>query len=75
MKALTAVPGDSLGTEETGFLAGMEVDLDLGGGLESGVNQGAEDLKGVDDTGPILTGRNEVSIAGVTCDLETNVHC
>jgi len=61
--------GDSLGTEETGFLAGIEVDLEWGGGLEARGNQNTEDLHGIYGTGTILPGRNGVSIT----DKRTNI--
>ena len=63
--------GDGLGAKETRFLARIEVDLDRGGWLETRGNQSAEDLNGIDSTGTILSGRNEVSATDIKYDLET----
>ena len=56
--------------KEAGFLAGIEMELDRGGGLEVGVDQCTEDLDSIDGAGPILTRRNEVSITVIKCDIE-----
>ena len=61
---------NGLGTKETGFLTGIEVDLDRGGRFEARGDQDTEDLHGIDGTGTILTGRN-VSMTVIKCDLET----
>ena len=47
---------DGLRAKETGFLAGIEVDLDRGGGLEIRGDQGPENLNSVDGAGTVLTG-------------------
>ena len=52
--------GDGLGAEETGFLAGIEMDLEWSRGLKAGGNQYAEDFNSIDDTGTILARRDQV---------------
>ena len=56
------VGGDGQGAEETGFLTGVEVDLDWGGWLKARGNQHAKDLNCIDDTGAILARPNRVSM-------------
>ena len=56
------VGGDGQGAEETGFLTGVEVDLDRGGGFKARGNQHAKDLNCIDGTGAILARPNLVSI-------------
>jgi len=64
--------GNLLRTEETGFLSGIEMELDRGGGLELvAADQGAEDLHGIHGTGTILTRRNQVSTTVMEEGLET----
>jgi len=47
------------------------MELDWGGRLECGVDQGTEDLHGIDGTGTILTKRGEVSITVIKSEFET----
>ena len=60
---LVVLGSDGLRAKEAGFLAGIEMELDWGGGSECGIDQGTEDFNGIDGAGTILTGRNEVSIS------------
>ena len=55
--SFVVVVRDFLRAKQPGFLSGIEMELDWGGGLEGRVDQGTEDLHGIDSTGTILTRR------------------
>ena len=66
------VGGNLLGAKETGFLSGIEMELDRGGGVELvAADQGTEDLHGIYGAGAILTRRNQFSITAINEDHET----
>ena len=66
--SFVVVGSDVLGAKEAGFLSGIEVKLDWGGGFEFGVDQGAEDFHGIDGAGTILARWNEVLITAIKRD-------
>ena len=53
--SFTVAGSNGLGTKKAGFLAGIEVNLDWGGGFETRGDQGTEDFHGIDGTRAILT--------------------